>query len=194
MVKTKDPQKQAVYDCQCDLCEPLGGEKLGAEATEAVLERLWSEGLTLPLRSPSIRYDTDNKTHTYCPWKHEITFACKRRETPAVHLLHELAHARIAALGIGPFVESHGPFFLREFGRLWSLYSAKGYEKWRRRCESENLRVSEKSPKLSNHPWAVVREDGREYAVRPASRAVEMGWNIANTFTLNVQDNHPMGS
>jgi len=192
MIETDDPQKQAIYNCQLSLCEPLDGEKLDAEAAEAALEGIWNEAVGLPLRPPSIRFSIENNDHTYCPWEHEIEFGCKSEKIPTVYLLHELAHARIAALGIGPFVESHGPFFMAEFGWMWSLYSTKDYNEWQRRCREQNIRISNELPNLSHHPWAVVKEGGREYAVRPASRAVEMGWNIVRTFTLNVQDNHPM--
>lgn len=188
----RDPQKQAIYDAQPGICRPVESEKLDREAAEAVVDGLWNEVVDLPLRPPSIRYEPENKRHVYYPWEHEITFSCKPSNTPTAHLLHELAHARLAGLGVGLYVEPHGPFFLAEFGWIWSIYADRSYGKWQKRCRNLNLRVSNNLPDLSSHSWAVVREGGRECAVRPAQRAVEIGWNIVRTFSLNIQDNHPM--
>jgi len=148
------------------------------------LKGIWEEVVSLPLRPPLIRYKPEYNRHTYYPWEHQITFSSKPDKTPAVHLLHELAHAWIAGLGIVPFVETHGPFFLAKFGQMWSLYSAKSYQTWERRCQGKALRFSNQLPNLSSYRWALAKEGGRSLAVRPAQRAAQLGWNIENTFEL----------
>ena len=187
----RDPQKQAVYDTQFELCRPLGNEMLPREAAEAAVRGIWEEAVSLPLRPPSIRYKPEYNRHTYYPWEHEITFSCKPDKTPTVHLLHELGHAWIAALGIVPFAETHGPFFLAKFGRMWSVYAAKSFQTWQNRCQARSLRISSKIPDLSSFSWALAKEGGRTLAVRPAQRARQLGWNIEKTFS-SIKKNHPM--
>lgn len=187
-----DPQRQAVYDRQKDLCAPVSGERLNEGATQSVVKGLWHRHVELPVRPPTVSFDKSATEHTYYAWEHEITINSSPSSAPTVALLHELAHAKLGALGIGPFVESHGPFFCRIFGKMWSTYSTEPYETFVNR--SGDLQIADSLPDLSQHSWAVVVEGGRQYAVRPATRAIEIGWNVRSTFSLNIQDNHPYGS
>ena len=189
--KNKDPQKQAVYNSQFELCRPLGDEILPREAAQAAVKGIWEEVVSLPLRPPSIHYEPKYSRHRYYPWKHQITFSCRPNKTPTVHLLHELGHAWIAALGTTFFAETHGPFFLAKFGRMWSLYATKSFEMWQNRCQARSLRISSRVPDLSSHSWARVKEGGHRLAVRPAQRAIQLGLNIEKTFS-SIKKNHPM--
>lgn len=187
-----DPQRKLLYDRQKRMCAPVSDERLKEGAAQGVVKALWHKHVELPLRPPSISFDKSASEHTYYAWEHEITINSSSSDVPTLALLHETAHAKLGALGIGPFVESHGPLFCRIFGKMWSTYSTEPYQKFVNR--SGDLQISDSLPDLSEHSWAVVVEGGREYAVRPATRAIEIGWNVRNTFSLNIQDNHPYGS
>lgn len=190
-VRNRDPQKLAVYSA--DLCGNVEGETLSKEGTEAVLEALWTKHVQLPLRPPTLQFRKDIvDNHTYYAWKHEITFDASPESVPTAALIHEIAHAKLGAMGIGPFVESHGPIFLRVFANMWETYSARSSKDFVSRCSTSNLRVADEIPNLDGETWATVQEGGLQYAVRPAQRAVEIGWNVVNTFSTHVQDNHPM--
>lgn len=188
-VTDRDPQKEAIY--KNDLCGKVSGEVLSGEAARSVLKAVWESHIGLPVKEPNLAFNGDN--HTYQAWKHEITLSCSESSVETSKLLHEVAHSKLGALGIGPFIETHGPLFLRVFGQMWSTYAAKPEEKFFGRCENLNLEVAPKLPNLNEYPWAVVEEDGMEYAVRPAQRAVEIGWNIVRTFNVGIAGNHPMG-
>lgn len=192
VVTEEDPQKQKLYDAE--LCPEIKNETFNVEVAENVVEGLWKKHVSLPVSPPSLRFESSKNEHVYYAWDHEITFASTKNDIPVANLIHELAHAKLGALGIGPFVETHGPFFTLVFGQMWSTYSAQPYKVWKRRCGNQNLMIASELPDLSEYTWAVVREGGREYAVRPAQRAVEIGWNIVDTFSLNVKDNHPMSN
>lgn len=192
-IQSSDTQRQAIYDCEKEITEPIGSEELPAEVAEAVVEGIWNEVMDLPLRPPKLTCDASKSEHTYYAWKHEITLNCSPSSVPTTKLLHELAHAKLAGLGIGPFIESHGPFFVSEFGRMWAIYSGSGFYEWKKRCASRNLRFAQREPDLSGHLWAVVEEGGRQYAVRPSTRAVEIGWNVVQQFpTSEIEKHHPM--
>jgi len=188
-VADKDPQKKAVY--QNNLCGDVSGETLSGEAARSVRKVIWESHVDLPVKKPTLNLSGDR--HTYYAWRHEITLRCPESSIKTSKLLHELAHAKLGVLGIGPFVETHGPLFLRVFGQMWSTYATKPEKEFFGRCESLNLKVASKIPNLSEYPWAVVEEGGMEYAVRPAQRAIEIGWNIIRTFNVGIAENHPMG-
>ena len=188
-VVDKDPQREAVY--QNNLSGGVNGEILSGEAAKSVRKAIWESHVDLPVEEPTLDFSGDR--HTYYAWRHEITLGCSESSVKTGKLLHELAHAKLGALGIGPFVETHGPLFLRVFGHMWSTYAVKPEEEFFSRCEDLNLKVAPEVPDLSEYPWAVVEEGGMEYAVRPAQRAIEIGWNIIRTFNVGIAENHPMG-
>jgi hypothetical protein len=187
-----DPQRQAVYDREKRMCAPVSGERIDQGAAQSIVEALWEKHVELPVRPPDIVFDQSVSQSSYYAWEHKITIKSSSLSVPTISLIHELAHAKLGALGIGPFVESHGPLFLRVFGQMWSTYSTEPYEKFANR--SGDLQIADSLPNLDEYSWAVVVEGGRNYAVRPATRAVEIGWNVHSTFSLNIQDNHPYGS
>lgn len=192
-VSENDSQREAVYSLEPEICRPVHDEVIGEGAAKSVTNALWETHIDLPLRPPRIVYNREKDIPTYYAWEHEITLNSKPNKTCVVSLIHEIAHAKLGALGIGPFVESHGSFFCYVFGQMWSTYTTKPYAIFERRCEDNNLLVSNGIPDLDEYPWAVVLEGGRKYAVRPAHRAIELGWNITKTFSLNIKENHPMG-
>lgn len=192
-LKKKDPQRGHFYKIESDLCRPISGEQIDSEAIESVKSYLWDNHIQLPLNPPEINYNASADSHSYFAWDHEITLASNPDSVPVAGLLHEMAHAKLGALGIGPFIESHGGFFCRVLGYMWSDYTTNPSSEFFGRCRENNLTVARKLPNLNPNPWAVVVEGGKEYAVRPAHRAIEMGFNVKKTFNLNVKENHPMG-
>lgn len=193
-LKKEDPQRDQFYKIQPELCSPISEEEIGPEAVESVKNYLWEEHIHLPLNPPEIEYKPSEERHFYFAWDHKITFATEPKNVPAAGLIHEMAHAKLGAIGIGPFIESHGGFFCRAFGQMWSDYTTESSTVFYKRCRENNLTVARKLPDLNPNPWAVVVERGKEYAVRPAHRAIEMGFNVKKTFNLNVKGNHPMAS
>jgi hypothetical protein len=187
-VEVNDPQQQAVYDSERFICGETDGETLSFEAAKAAAQALWEAHVDLPVGLPD--FDFDAEEHVYDPWRHRIKLA--GRKAPTTKLIHELAHAKIAALGIGPLVESHGPIFCRVFGKMWSDYSKVSFNTFRERAEPQGISVADRMPDVSGSPWAVIEEPVGLYALRPAQRAVEMGLNVKKTFTLHVRDHHPM--
>lgn len=188
MIETKDPQQSAVYDNEQKICEETADEFLPLEAAEAAAEAVWKRQVDLPVPKPNFRFDACE--HVYDPWKHQVKLAGRR--APVTKLLHELAHAKVGAIGIGPLIESHGPIFCRVFGKMWSQYTTIGFETFRDRAESFDISIANRMPDLSGASWALVEDPEGLYALRPAERAVEVGLNIRKTFTIHVRDHHPM--
>lgn len=186
---TEDRQKRAIYEWQSKLCDPVGDEELSLEAAESVLEALWENRVDSPLDSPTLSVRSESG-HFYDPWDHSIQMDSTESSVPVVHLLHEAAHAVIGAMGVGPVTASHGPLFCYEFGKAWSLYTTKDFSEWERRCNRHGLFVAKGWPDLEGYDWAVVQEDGSCYAMRPAQKAVRMGYNIRETFE-DITD-HPL--
>ena len=191
-VQTTDPQRDLIYESERELTKPVGEETLPLDVAQSAAAKLWEETTELPVSPPSMQCMPQNREHMYYAWDHEITFASREKSVPTVKLLHELAHARLAALGIGPFISSHGRFFVSEFGRMWAIYTQNSFHEWRKRCAKIGLTFADRPLELSEHSWALVEEGGKNYAVRPAQKAVEVGWNVVDTFSLNVKENHPM--
>jgi len=97
MIKTRDPQQKAVYDNERFICKEPDGEALTFEAAEAAAQAIWENHVDLPIRLPDFVFDATE--HAYDPWSHQIKLA--GRKAPTTKLIHELAHAKIGAVGIG---------------------------------------------------------------------------------------------
>lgn len=187
-IQIDDPQKQVVYENESRIFKETNGEVLPFESAQSAAQAIWETRLSLPIPLPDLDFNAER--HAYDPWRHQIKLAGGK--APMTKLIHELAHAKIGAIGIGPLVESHGPIFCRTFGQMWSEYARIDFDVFRDRAEQFGISVANRMPNLSGAPWAVVQDLKGDYALRPAQRAVEMGLNVRKTFTLHVRDHHPM--
>jgi len=186
---TEDRQKQALYEWQSRLCEPIENETVPLETAQIASESLWKKRLPLPLDAPTIITEK-RKEHVYDPWSHVVRMNARDSSVPVMYLIHEMTHAVIGAMGVGPVVASHGPLFCHEFGKLWSIYTTKNFSEWKRRCNHCGLFVAEKWPDLEEYEWAVVQENENCYAMRPARKAKTLSLNIEKVFTKI--DHHPL--
>ena len=173
---TKDPQKSIIYREQFEVVRPLGNEELTESAIRSITEALWERRASPRLRCPEIKF-TDEGRNVYLPDFHRIMLS----ERFATTLLHELAHAVVAAIGRTLFTEDHGPLFCYEYGMLWSEYTTSDFEIWKKRWEDVGIKVSSSRPNFEDERWALPKR--RNVAVRPATDAIRSELEIQEIFT-----------
>lgn len=188
---TEDRQKDILHEWQGRFCKPVSDETLPLEASRSILEALWDRRFGLPLDAPSLSTE-DRSNHFYDVSRHSIRMGARPSSVPTMHLLHEIAHAVIGAMGIGLVTAKHGPLFCYEYGKLWSAYTTKDFSVWERRCNRSGLFVAQKWPDLEGYDWALVEENGSRYAMRPAKKAEELELDVAHTFA-DIK-NHPLSA
>ena len=180
-----DPQKKSLYAVESRLCKETRDERFSLETLKLISNGLWNNVVSLPLKRPEIKSGSE---HFYDPWSHQIELGLQRSRCQVNKLIHELAHGWIAAKGLGPYVESHGPVFCRAFGKIWSFYSKISFSVWKDRTDSNSIDIADHFPNIDSK-WAVIEEPHGTYALRYTSEA-ERKYNIKKTFTTDKLEHH----
>lgn len=181
-IVTRDPQKSVLYREQFEVTSPVGDEKLPSDALRSVVNELWNRRVGDEFQTPEIKEGREN--NVYLPDFHVIMLSDRR----VTMLLHELAHASVAAIGKTLFTEAHGPLFCHEFGRFWAEYAATDFETWRSRWKSRGIKVLRSRPELEKYKWALPEK--RNVAVRPARDAIRSKLEVQRVFA--DIDLHPL--
>lgn len=178
----RDPQKSKIYREQFEVSEPVGHERLEKSAIVSATEALWNLRVPYDLDPPGVLFD-ENEGSMYYPGSHVILLS----ELSSTILLHELAHAVVAAIGKTLFTESHGPLFCYEFGKLWSEFTLLDFSTWRSRWNDRGVKVASSRPTSEGEKWALSKAG---IVTRPAEQAINNDIEVEKVFTSI--NSHPM--